>query len=199
MFVLRVLSDDSLRGRETDDGFTIGAFTGETLFLVVVTAFLGTVGGLVYLGLREWLPPNRRAGLFGLLCGAVGGTFVIRPDGVDFTVLRPLFLAVGMFVALPAAYGVSLSLITERLVRSLGSRPNRRSWLPLLGLGPLILGGPFGVAAVVVLALIIGINRSGVVVHIWRSRPLTALGRGAYAATLAGGAILLGRDIVAVL
>jgi hypothetical protein len=44
MFVLRLMSDPSLHGRETDDGFTIGVISGATLFLVGLTAFLGVAG-----------------------------------------------------------------------------------------------------------------------------------------------------------
>ena len=41
MFLLRLTSDPALRGRQTDDGFTIGVFSTETLFLLGVTAGLG--------------------------------------------------------------------------------------------------------------------------------------------------------------
>jgi hypothetical protein len=44
MFILRLTSSDSLHGVETDDGFTIGSFTGATVFLVIATAFLGAFG-----------------------------------------------------------------------------------------------------------------------------------------------------------
>lgn len=56
MFLLRLTSDDSLRGIETDDGFIIGRFSGDTVFLLGAGAFVGAFGGLIYLGLREWLP-----------------------------------------------------------------------------------------------------------------------------------------------
>ncbi len=44
MLVLRLTSDPALRGAQTDDGFTIGVFSTETLFLLGVTAGLGIVG-----------------------------------------------------------------------------------------------------------------------------------------------------------
>ena len=65
MFVLRVTSDPSLHGLKTDDGFTIGRFSGETLFLVLATAALGVLGGLLYLAVRPWLPERWRAALAG--------------------------------------------------------------------------------------------------------------------------------------
>jgi len=201
MFLLRVLSDESLRGTKTDDDFTIGAFTGETVFLVILAAALGALGGLLYLGMREWLPPRWRAVLFGLLGATVGGALVIRPHGVDFTVLSPLWLAVALFVALPAAYAVSLSLLTERFVRSGSLRQSRWRWAAVLPLGSLLLlvAGPFGMVALLLLGLIVGINRSGAVTLVWRSAPVTWLGRGGIAAAIAGGGIFLARDVVAVL
>jgi hypothetical protein len=45
MFLLRLTSDPALRGAQTDDGFTIGVFSTETLFLLGVTAGLGILGG----------------------------------------------------------------------------------------------------------------------------------------------------------
>ena len=90
MFVLRVTSDPSLHGLETDDGFTIGRFSGETLFLVLATAALGVIGGLLYLAVRPWLPERWRAALTGVFGGIVGGALFISPDGIDFTLLDPL-------------------------------------------------------------------------------------------------------------
>ena len=117
MLVLRLTSDDSVRGAESDDGFVIGRFSSETIFLVVLAALLGAIGGLVYLLVREWLPRNWRAVAFGVLCATVVGSSIISPDGVDFTVLSPLWLAVVMFVLIPAAYGVAASVLVERSLR----------------------------------------------------------------------------------
>ena len=56
MLVLRLTSDPALRGVKTDDGFTIGRFSTETIFLLGVTAALGIAGGLFYLIVRGWIP-----------------------------------------------------------------------------------------------------------------------------------------------
>ena len=117
MFVLRVTSDTSLHGVKTDDDFIIGRFSAETLFLIIATAALGVLGGIVYLGVRTWLPERQRAPLAGVFGGIVGGALVISPDGLDFTRLEPLPLAVAMFIALPALYGATMSLFVERLLR----------------------------------------------------------------------------------
>src|SRR5438132_4312522 len=70
MLALRLTSDPSLHGVLTDDGFTIGRVSVETLFLLGVTAGLGMVGGLFYLVVRRWIPSRRRIPLrtvFGVL------------------------------------------------------------------------------------------------------------------------------------
>ena len=152
MFVLRVTSDPSLHGVKTDDGFIIGRFSQESLFLLLATAALGVLGGILYLGVRTWLPERQRAALAGVFGGIVGGALVISPDGLDFTRLDPLPLAVAMFVALPALYGVTMSLFVERLLRE-DSRFNRsKGWF--LGLIPLLAvaaSGPLGIGLLVLL------------------------------------------------
>ena len=199
MFVLRVTSDDSLHGLQTDDDFTIGKFTGDTLSLLLITAVLGAVGALVYLGVREWLPQRGRPLLFGLLGATVGGSIFIRPGGIDFTRLAPLEMAVAFFVVLPAAYGVSLSVLTERLVRSTGWRRSRWRWVAILPFGLLVVTGPFGLGVLLLVGLVVAANRSGGVDRLWHSAPVTWLGRGAVATAIGGGGVLLARDIMAVL
>ena len=53
MFVLRLTSDPRVRFLETDDGFGIGSFTFDTGFLVFLTAVVGVIGGVAYLGVIE--------------------------------------------------------------------------------------------------------------------------------------------------
>jgi hypothetical protein len=200
MFILRVTSDDSLQGMKTDGDFTIGSFTGETVFLVLLTTFLGAVGGLVYVGVREWLPDRWRPILFGLLGATVGGSLVIRPDGIDFTLLEPLWLAVAMFVAIPAAYGVALSVLTERLVRSPDFRRSRWRWAAaLVVLLSVLPAGPFGVAFLLLLGVVIAANRSGHVTRLWRSSPATWVGRVAFGLAVAVSGVFLVSDVLAVL
>ena len=62
MFVLRLTSDPSLHGAETDDGFIMGQISGATLFLLIVTSVLGVLAGVLYLAVRTWFPLRRRWG-----------------------------------------------------------------------------------------------------------------------------------------
>ena len=103
MFVLRLTSDPALHGIKTDDDFTIGIVSGQTMFLLAATALAGTMGGVLYLVARHWIPHDARGWGSALFFGSIGAAFAIRPGGVDFTLISPLPLAIAMFIALPAA------------------------------------------------------------------------------------------------
>ena len=126
MLVLRLTSGLVLRGRQTDDGFTIGVFSTQTLFLLGVTAGLGILGGLFYLIVRGWIPARWRVLVMTVYVGLIGGAGLISPDGIDFAELSPLPLAVAMFVEIAVAYGAVMPWLTERMLRD-GS-VMRRGW-----------------------------------------------------------------------
>ena len=201
MFVLRLTSDPALRGLKTDDDFTIGIFSGATLFLVIVTTVLGILGGLVYLVVRGWLAGGARPWLFGGLTGIVGGATVIRPGGIDFTLLEPLGLAVAMFIALPAAYGVAVSLLAERFLADDSAFGRSKAWIA--GLVLLLPLGFFGVVGLAVLALILAavlLSRAAPeIASVWTSPPVAWIGRiGLVAIAIVWGAQLV-RDVVEIL
>jgi hypothetical protein len=201
MFVLRLTSDPALRGLKTDDGFTIGIFSGATLFLVIVTTVLGMIGGLVYLVVRGWLPERGRPWLFGALTGIVGGATVIRPGGIDFTLLEPLGLAVVMFVALPGTYGVATSLLAERFLADDSAFGRSRAWIA--GLVLLLPLGLFGVVGLAVLALILAAVLLGraapAIASLWNSPPVAWIGRVGLVAIAVVWSTELVRDAVEIL
>lgn len=201
MLLLRLTSDPGLQGLETDDGFTIGVVSSATVFLLAFTALLGVLGGLAYLLIRSWLPRRARPWLFGALTGVVGGAEVIRPGGIDFTRLEPLSLAVVMFVALPAAYGVLVSILAERFLApgsAFGSSP---AWAAgLVFLLPLPLLGGLGMTLILaVIATILLARWAPAIAAAWTSGPVTMLGRALLIAAGVAAALALGRDLVAVL
>ncbi len=201
MLVLRLTSDPALRGLETDDGFIIGIVSTSTIFLLMLTTMLGALGGLFYLVVRSWLPARTRRWWFGALAGAYGGAGVIRPGGIDFTRLEPLWLAIAMFVAICAAYGVAVSVFAERFL-ALDSRfrESRAAVAALIPIGLLAAVGMFGIAiAMGVIAAILLWRSWPAVARAWTSRPMTILGRIALAAFGIGSAIALVRDVAAVL
>ena len=179
MFLLRLTSSPSLSGVKTDDGFTIGRFSGDTGFLIAATAFLGVIGGLFYLIVRPWIPPRMRAWAMALFGGLIGGALVIRPDGLDFTRLAPLSLAVAMFVALPALYGAVMSVLVERMLREDSMMSRSRAWF--LGLLPLIPLALFGFLGLVLLVGMLALWALSRVVpgaaSVWSSVPIVWAGR----------------------
>jgi hypothetical protein len=201
MLVLRLTSPTRLHGAATDDGFTIGIVSSATFFLLLFTAILGLTGGVVYLVIRGWIPPRARSLVFGALSGVVGGALVVRPNGIDFTMLRPLPLALAMFVALPAAYGVAVSALIERWLPRSKEQPSR-AWLA--GVVPVILpvaliglrGGFIFLAVPLVVAVALfrpaATRLMGAPITVW-------LGRIGLLAVAAGYAIALGYDIAEVL
>jgi hypothetical protein len=201
MFVLRLTSDPGVRGLESDDGFTIGIVSSASLFLLGATTVLGLFGGVAYLLIRAWLPPRTRPWVFGALCGLVGGALVIRPGGIDFTRLSPLWLAVSMFVALPAAYGVTVARSAERLLPRASGFGAVRSWVgSLVVIAVLALTGITGLAIVAAAILTFALARSApVVTAAWSSRPTTWIGRAGLAGLGVVSAIALVSDVVEIL
>jgi hypothetical protein len=201
MLVLRVTSDTSLHGLETDDGFTIGVVSSATVFLLGVTALLGAVGGVLYLVARQVIPARLRPWTMGVLGGAVGGVLVLRPGGLDFTLLDPLPLAVVLFVALPALYGVVLSLLIERLLRGDSIMRRRAAWVAgLLPLVPLVLLGGAGIVIVLGGFLVWWTARTfPAVVTVWRSSVATWTGRAILAIVGVASLVGLFEDVVEIL
>jgi len=116
MFVLRLTSDDSVRGIESDDGFIIGRFDlFSTLQLLFTTMFLGTLVGLFVVLGRPFLPSRWMPAAWGAAGATVGGTILINADGVDFTLLGPRSLAVAMFIVIPALGAALIAWVVERL------------------------------------------------------------------------------------
>ena len=181
MLVLRLTSDLALRGLETDDGFVIGRFSGDTFFLLIFTTFVGLLGGLFYLLVRSLVPLRLRPGLTGFFGGIVGGALVISPGGIDFTRLEPLSLAIILFVALPALYGVGMSLLVEQLLGkdSVLNRAGAWSWaVVVLALVPIALTGPFGLILVLIVAIVWLLGRAFPKLEsIWSFVPAMWIGR----------------------
>ena len=69
---------------------------------------------------------------------------LIHADGVDFTQLGPTWLAVGLFVAVPAAFGASIGVVVDR-VAAPGSWTRRGGWRWAL---PIVLVAAFPLTVV---------------------------------------------------
>jgi hypothetical protein len=199
MLLLRLTSDPGLRGTETDDGFTIGVFSTQTLFLLGVTAGLGILGGLFYLIVRGWLPEHWRVVGMTVFIGLVGGAGLIRPEGIDFKELSPLPLAVAMFVAIAVAYGAVMPWLTERMLRE-GSVMRRGPWAWIAGLLPLVVANIVGILVLLLATLVLLVRRSAPsAIAAWRSPVAIWIGRTLLFATAVASGIRLVRDSVEIL
>jgi hypothetical protein len=137
MVLLRLTSPDRVIGVTSDDGFTIGRFTlGGTYNLLLLGAMVGVLGAAAYRAVAPWLlgPAWFRRLTTAAASGAVVGSMLVHADGVDFRLLKPLWLAVGLFVALPALFAVAIGLGVDRVASpDSWTRVGRRRWaVPLV-------------------------------------------------------------------
>jgi hypothetical protein len=118
MLLLRATSPDDVIGVTSDDGFEIGRTTvSGTYNLLTLGAAVGVIGALAYIAVAPWLigPGWFRRLTVGVTAGALVGSMVIIPGGVDFTRLEPTWLAVALFVGLPVVTGIVLTLAVDRV------------------------------------------------------------------------------------
>ena len=121
---------------------------------------------------------------------------LVHSDGVDFRLLKPLWLAIGLFVALPALFAVAIGIGVDRVASADSwTKVGRRRWaLPLV----LIAGFPavlvIAVPAFLVLAVWVPVCQSlapnGDVPF-----GLRVAVRGAWLAVAVAGLIALVRDV----
>jgi len=149
MLILRLTSDSSVNGVRSDDGFVIGRFSVDTLNLLAAGAALGSIVGLLIIAGRPFLPWRWMPFAWSVSGGLCGGALLINPDGVDFTLLAPLWLAVVLFVALPAVGALVIAWLLETM--RAGWWRNRRMTLGLAAAAlPAVIFIPIGIATLIV-------------------------------------------------
>jgi hypothetical protein len=153
MAILAALNGDD-HGTKTDDGFAMGQFTiGGTLNLLVATAVIGAIGGVVFLAVRGLRIGPGWFQTISLATGAVVviGALLLHSDGVDFTRLEPIWLAVAFTLSVPLLYAVGVSWLGDRW---LGDGPT--TWQRLPAAVPWIARGLLAVVAVVATVDLVG-------------------------------------------
>ena len=202
MLILRLTSPDHVRGVVSDDGFEIGRFTlSGTYNLMMVGAGIGLIGACLYTWVAPWLigPVWFRRATTAVACGAVVGSTLVKNDGVDFNVLEPAWLAVALFVAIPALFGWFIGVAVDR-ARVVVHRPRGRWWwaAPVA----LVVCFPFVVfllvPIVVVLAVWSWLHRFGPWDGAVRVSPLAFVVRGGWLTVAVVGVRELAMDISAV-
>jgi len=156
MRILFLTSDDRVRGLTSDDGFEIGRFSADTVFLLVSMSVIGGIFGVAYGLLRRYL--RGRLWLVtlavALAAAAAGGGAFVEAEGIDFRLLEPLWLAIGLFVFLPGAWGASVAITTDRFWKK-GNRTFNLE--PLGSVRPVSWGASLMAWAVLVAIFIAGI------------------------------------------
>jgi hypothetical protein len=140
-------------GLTSDDGFTMGQLTMQTLDLLVTTTLIGVIGGGIYYVLRGLLIGPRWFRILSVSVGpaVVVGSRLVHVEGVDFS-LDPVWLAIALFVAIPLAYAALLTVIAERWLAPEGRFMTARIWLAV---SPLVLWAPIApVLGVLLLGLV---------------------------------------------
>ncbi len=158
MFILRLTSPDYVRGVTSDDGFVIGQVTlAGTYSLLALGAVVGVIGAAAYQMVAPWLigPTWFRRLTTGLAAAAVGGSMLIHADGVDFTLLQPTWLAIGLFIVLPGLFGTLIGPAVDVVSRpdSWTIRGRRRWLIPVVCVGCV----PFAIPVILFVAVVFGV------------------------------------------
>ncbi len=123
----------------SDDDFVIGRFTlAGTYSLLVLGAGVGIIGVGTYLLVESRLvgPVSFRHLTVGLACAAVVGSMLVHASGIDFTQLKPKWLAIGLFVLLPGLFGTFIGPTVTVVSRadSWTARGRRRWLIPIMAI-----------------------------------------------------------------
>ena len=122
MFLSRFLHPEALR-RTTDSGARIGEFTVEgTIELVLFGGLLsGLLAGAIWVLVREWIPNNPVA--VGLGTVAIGGSFLIHGNNIDFFILEDPLLDIVLLVGLLFVFGAVLYWVDGLLDSKMPAQP----------------------------------------------------------------------------
>jgi hypothetical protein len=199
MFVLRVTSPGSVVGMESDDGFEIGRFTLSGSYqLLALGAAVGVIGALGYIAVAPWLigPGWFRRFTVGLTAGALVGSMVIVPGGIDFTFLQPTWLAVALFVGLPVVSGILLTLAVDLVAtpESWTGR-GRTAWMLPVVLLALVPPAALVLAPVVLIVAVLLPLRRLLLRPLLGSRVGTLVVRGAFLVIPVLSFMALGQDL----
>jgi len=104
-----------------------------------------------------------------LATGVVDGSILVHADGVDYRVLKPTWLAIALFVALPAAFGWLIGPVADRVRRpDSWTRVGRRQWaLPFAALVLFPFAAIPVLLAIGVISLLVALSESDSVSPCW--------------------------------
>ena len=122
MFLSRLLHPEALR-MTTDSGARIGEFTVDgTIELIIFGGLLsGLLAGVIWVLVREWTPKNPVP--VGIGTVAIGGSFLIHGDNIDFFILQDPLFDIVLLVGLLFLFGVVLYWVDGLLDSKMPSKP----------------------------------------------------------------------------
>ncbi len=118
----------------------VGSFSlGGTLAILIVGVILGMPFGMLFVGVRRWLPgaPLWKGLIFGAALALIFVAppfLLIEPEG-ELALVSPL-IGLGLFAPLPLAYGVVVAFAAERLGQKYATAPRQSvgaAWFGLMG------------------------------------------------------------------
>jgi hypothetical protein len=200
MLVLRLTSPDRVIGIQSDDDFEIGRFTvGGTYNLLLLGAAVGVIGAGVYRLVAPWLigPMWFRRFTTAAASAVVGGSMLVHADGIDFRLLKPTWLAIGLFVALPAIFGAAIGPVVDRVAApNSWTRQGRRIWVvPVALLVPFPLTVLPIVLAAVVIAVLMAIDEATPIARLRSTVGYQVVVRGAWLGIAVIGLFALIEDV----
>lgn len=201
MLVLRLTSPDTVIGVRSDDDFVIGRFTlGGSYNLLMLGAAVGIVGAGVYRLVAPWLigPMWFRRVTTAMGSAAVVGSILVHADGVDYRLLKPTWLAIALFVALPGVFGGFVGPVVDRVAdRASWTRTGRRVWaLPVICLVPFPLATLPLLFVVVAMTFMMAINEAAPVDRLRTWRPYGLIVRALWLGIAVFGLVVLIEDII---
>lgn len=122
------LVDESSKGVRTDFGAIAGEITlGGTFTLIMLMTVAGTMGGVLYIAVRRWLPWDgvARGLAFGFAIAFGPGTIAVGE--IDLQIFEPPLLFLAIFVSIQVVYGLVVALIADRLHAAPPVHAGRRS------------------------------------------------------------------------
>ncbi len=200
MLFLRLTSPQQVIGMRSDDDFVIGRFTlAGTYNLLVLGAAVGIVGAGAYLLVASRLlgPVWFRHLTVGLACAAVVGSMLVHARGIDFTRLKPKWLAIGLFVALPGLFGTFIgpTVNAVRRTHSWTARGRRRWLLPTVAIACFPPAIPVVIVAVAVVSGLTVVGTSDSLSRARSTRAFTLSIRAAWLTIAVAGFAALVNDI----
>lgn len=120
--VMRIiaLANPDRDGVSTDAEATVGQITLDgTIFLLLLGTIAGIMGGVVYLGLRRWLPvPASWKGLaYGAVTLVTVGNLLLDTNNPDFQIFEPVVMVIALFSLLFLLNGLMVGALLQRFHR----------------------------------------------------------------------------------